>query len=112
MKTHFMGVIFTNHAIDRLYHRGITQSDAYYTFCHPDGQSHGSTSGSYRYYKDYNGQRIEVIAKKNDEGKWVILSAWSKVVGTGKSLFPKQESLWFLLLKFFWKKIFPIRNKK
>lgn len=95
-----MGTIFTDHAIQRLYERGIAQSDAWYTLRHPDKQLRGSTPGSYKFYKDYGKQRIEVVAKQNEKGEWVILSCWSKFVGTGKPIFPKRENfLWTLTKK-------------
>lgn len=93
MKTYFMGVVFTNHAINRLYNRGITQSDAWYTLKHPDSYLPGKTAGSRKFYKDYGKQRIEVIAKQNEKGEWVVLSCWSKYKGTGKPIFPRKESL-------------------
>jgi hypothetical protein len=109
MQTYFMGVIFTDHAIKRLYERGITQSDAWYTFRHPDKQLRGTTSGSYKYYKDYGKQRIEVVVKQNEKGEWVVLSCWSKLMGTGKPIFPQKENFFWSLtkkvLRKFWKAI-------
>ncbi|MBM3209232.1 DUF4258 domain-containing protein [Candidatus Shapirobacteria bacterium] len=99
IKTHFMGLIFTNHAIDRLYERGIAQSDAWYTFSHPDGYLPGSTPGSTKYYKNYGQQRIEVVAKQNEKREWVILSCWSKMVGNGRPMFPHRENLFWALVK-------------
>lgn len=93
MKTRYMNAIFTNHAINRLYNRGITQSDAWYTFQHPDGSLPGKTLGSRKFYKNYGKQRIEVIAKKNEKGEWVILSCWSKLIGDGKPIFRKETFL-------------------
>lgn len=99
MDSRYGGVIWTNHAIKRLYERKITQSDAWYSFQHPDGQLKGKVPGSKRYYKDYGRQRIEVIATQNERKEWVILSCWSKMMGTGKSVFPEKESLPFSLIK-------------
>ena len=91
MKRDFGGVIWTNHAIERLKQRGISQGDAWATFNRPDQSRKGSNkSGSWVYYKTYNvplrdfpdskGQKIEVVAKKNEEGKWIILSVWARPV--------------------------------
>jgi hypothetical protein len=104
-QTNYGGFIFTNHAVDRLYQRGIAQSDAWYTMRHPDGTLPGTTPGSYRYYKDYGNQRIEVVAKLNDRREWVVLSCWSKEIGNGQAIFPKIEPLWKLIVKFFWKRL-------
>ena len=99
MKTRYLNTIFTNHAINRLYNRGITQSDAWYTFQHPDGSLPGKIPGSSKFYKDYGQQRIEIIAKKNEKGEWVILSCWSRLVGNGRSLFSQEEPLLARIIK-------------
>ena len=78
MERKYLNLIFTNHAITRLYSRGISQEKAYETFEDPDGQLPGKIPGSVKFYKSYGEQRIEVIAKKNEQGEWIILSCWSK----------------------------------
>lgn len=99
-----MGAIFTNHALQRMLERGITQSDAWYSFQHPDGQTLGSTPGSMKYFKDYGQQRIEVVATQNEKREWIILSVWSKMMGNNQSVFPHAESFGTTLLKFFRRK--------
>ena len=81
MDNHFGGVIWTNHALDRLKERGISQSDAWATWRRPDQSRPGTNQkGSWVYYKTYGDQKIEVVAKQNEKGEWVILSVWSKPV--------------------------------
>lgn len=99
MKTKYMDLIFTNHAINRLYNRGLTQSDAWYTFRHPDGSLPGQTLGSQKFFKNFGDQRIGVVAKKNEKGEWVALSCWSKYIGNGKPIFPQKENLFWGLTK-------------
>jgi hypothetical protein len=112
MDPRYGGVIWTNHAIQRLRERKITQSDAWYSFQHPDRQLPGKTSGSIRYYKDYGEQRIEVIAKQNEKKEWVILSCWSKILGTGRSIFPKQESVFLTAGKKISRKLWKLIQKR
>lgn len=112
MNNRYGGVIWTNHAIQRLYERGVAQSDAWYTFQHPDSQLRGAASGSLRYFKDYGEQRIEVIAALNEKKEWVILSCWSKLIGTGQPLFLRQENLLWVLTKRILAKIWGKLNKK
>lgn len=96
MDNHFGGVIWTNHALDRLRERGIKQGDAWATWRNPEESKKGSAPGSWIYYRTYNFTRIEVVAKKNEKGQWLILSVWSKkVFGSNK----KPESFWTYLLK-------------
>ena len=99
MNNRYGGIIWTNHALQRLYERGITQSDAWYTFQHPEGQLKGNTPGSYRYYRDYGDQRIEVVAIQNERKQWIIMSCWSKLMGTGKPIFKKQENVFVYIIK-------------
>lgn len=112
METHFMGVIFTNHAIQRLCQRKIAQSDAWYTFQHADKRVPGSSPSAFKFFKDYGQQRFEVVAKQNEKGEWVILSCWSKFVGTGKPLFQKPENFFVFLAKKVLKKFWKIGQKK
>ena len=79
MEKRYLNLIFTNHAINRLYNRGISQEKAYEVFTHPDGQQPGKIPGSVNFYKSYGPQRIELIAKKNDKNEWVVLSSWAKL---------------------------------
>lgn len=80
MDNHFGGVIWTNHALDRLNERGIKQGDAWATWKNPDQSRYGSAQGAWVYYKTYGSTKIEVVAKQNDKKEWVILSVWSKPV--------------------------------
>jgi len=112
MKRLYMNIIFTNHAINRLYNRGITQSDAWYTFQHPDGSAPGKIPGSKKFYKNYGKQRIEVVAKQNEKGEWVILSCWSKLIGDGKPMFSRQEPLLARVIKKGLNKIDKLVRKK
>lgn len=86
-----MNIIFTKHAISRLHNRGITQSDAWYTFQHPDGSLPGKTPGSKKFYKNYGSQRIEVVAKQNKKGEWIILSCWAKQQGNNQPIVKKES---------------------
>ena len=99
MKARYMNAIFTKHAINRLYNQVITQSDAWYAFQHPDGSLPGKTPGSRKFYKNYRKQRIEVVAKQNEKGEWVILSCWSKLIGNGKPIFRKESFLETIIKK-------------
>ena len=78
MHRDYKGVVFTNHALDRLKQRGIKQGDAWATLKRSDQSRRGETSGSWVFYKTYGKKRIEVVAKKNDRRQWVVLSVWSK----------------------------------
>jgi hypothetical protein len=112
MNNRYGGVIWTNHAIQRLYERRITQSDAWYSFQHPDGQLPGTAPCSIKYFKDYGPQRIEVVATRNEKKEWIIISCWSKLIGTGQSIFPKQENLFLVLIERIIKSLWQTISKK
>lgn len=76
----FGGVIWTNHALDRLRERGIKQGDAWATFQRPDESRYASTKGAWVYYKTYGSEKIEVVAKQNERKEWLILTVWSRPV--------------------------------
>lgn len=78
MDNHFGGVIWTNHALERLRQRGVKQGDAWATWRNPEQSRRGTVSGSWVYYRNWNGTQIEVVAKQNEKREWLILSVWSR----------------------------------
>lgn len=80
MDNHYGGVIWTNHALDRLRSRGIKQGDAWATWRRPDQSRKGTVSGSWIYYRTWGNQKIEVVAKQNEKKQWIILSVWSRTL--------------------------------
>lgn len=91
------GVIWTNHALQRLQQRGIKQGDAWATWKNPDQSRYAKSKGAWIYYKTYGNRRIEVVAKQNEKKEWIILSVWSKPANLpvkGKMAKGKQQSLW------------------
>ena len=81
MNKNYGGVIWTDHALQRLRERGISQGDAWATWKSPGQSRYAEAKGAWIYYKTYGNSRIEVVAKKNEKGEWLILSVWSKNVG-------------------------------
>lgn len=100
MDNKFGGVIWTNHALQRLKERNITQSDAWATFRRPEQSRYAKSKGAWVYYKTYGAEKIEVVAKKNEKGEWLILSVWSRPVyiKKGKVKRGKQESIFKMVI--------------
>lgn len=88
MDRNYGGVVWTNHALDRLRERGIKQGDAWATFSNPQQARYAATKGGWVYWRDWGNWRIEVVAKQNERKEWVILSVWSSP--TDK----RQAALW------------------
>lgn len=87
----FGGVIWTNHSLDRLKKRGISQGDAWATLSHPQSSKFAQTKNAWVFYRNYSGYQIEVVATQNEEKKWVVLSVWSKPSQTwSKQIFPSR----------------------
>ena len=78
MDKNYRGIIWTSHAIDRMLERGIKQGDAWATWKRPDSSKFEKTKGVWVYRRSIDLKSIEVVAKKNSKGRWVILSVWSK----------------------------------
>ena len=77
MNRKYRGVIWTKHALDRLAERKIKQGDAWATFNRPDTSRYTKSKDAFVYERSWNDTTIEIVAKKNDKGEWVILSVWS-----------------------------------
>jgi Domain of unknown function (DUF4258) len=80
MERNFGGVIWTNHALERMRERGIKQGDAWATWRNPQESKKGTATGSWVYYRNWNRTQIEVVAKQNEKKEWIILSVWSRPV--------------------------------
>jgi len=96
MDNHFGGVIWTNHALERLRQRGIKQGDAWATWRNPQESKKGTITGSWVYYRNYRSTQIEVVAKQNERKEWLILSVWSRPAIQN---YNKPKSLWSILIK-------------
>lgn len=69
------GIIWTNHALERLNQRGLTKNLAYQTFKDPYKTS-PAKSGALEYIRFFGKSKVTVIAKKNDRDEWLILSCF------------------------------------
>ena len=98
MNSSYKNLIWTDHALSRMRERGVKQSDAYITWKNPQKSRYAKTKLAWVYYKTINNKKIEVVAKKNTRGEWVILSVWSKPV-SGKGV-KKGKSLLSCIYKF------------
>ena len=100
MNKDFGGVIWTNHALQKLKERGIKQGDAWATWRRPDQSRFANNKEAWIYNKTWGDTKIEVVAKKNEKGQWIILSVWSKKVNDKqkKEEEQKKDSIWKKIL--------------
>lgn len=102
MDRNYGGVIWTNHALQRLSERGITQGDAWATWKNPDQSRYAKSRNAWIYYRTYGVTKIEVVAAQNERKEWIILSVWSRSLGdrnTHRVKSHKRTSIWNLLRK-------------
>lgn len=78
MNNRFGGVIWTNHTLERLRERKISQSQAYLAYDRPDNKRYAATKGAWVCTRKVGPQIIEVVASQNERKEWVIMSVWSK----------------------------------
>jgi predicted glutamine amidotransferase len=98
MERNYRGIIFTNHAIERLKERDISQGDAWATFNNPDQSRYAASKGAWIYYKTYKDQKIEVVAKKNEKGEWLVISVWSRPIFKNNKFSKKSSDSFFVHL--------------
>ena len=78
MQNNYKGLIFTNHAFQRMRERRIKQGDVWTTWRKPDQSRYAKNKGAWIYYKTFGRQKIEVVAKQNEKKEWIVISVWSK----------------------------------
>lgn len=77
MASNYYGnLIWTAHALQRLRDRQCSQDLALKTFHSPDRISNGKKWGTQEYKKTSGSHTITLIATKNQDNDWVVLSAW------------------------------------
>src|SRR5690606_35153125 len=96
---HFKGTIWTNHALERLKQRGISQGDAWATWRRPNQSRYASTKDAWVFYRTWSNETIEVVAKQNEKKEWVILSVWSRPVNRKHRAKAKESWLMRLVKK-------------
>ena len=84
MDRHYGGVIWTDHALKRLQERQLSQAEAWATWKRPDNSRWAQGQGAWIYFRTIGSRKLEVVAKKNDRGEWVIISVWSTVTPSVK----------------------------
>lgn len=76
MQREYRNVVFTDHALQRLKKRRITQTAVINAINTPDEQE-TEVDGDCVFKKRWQGRRYHVVAMwLADEGKWLVKSAW------------------------------------
>lgn len=99
------GIIWTNHALDRLKQRGLSQDKALSVFRLPENTHQGKNPGSFEYVKHFDTHRVTLIAKQTERNEWLILSAWVDPPFPGSADARRQKLEWEMKKANWWQKI-------
>ncbi|MDQ3239165.1 MAG: DUF4258 domain-containing protein [bacterium] len=111
-QTYYGNAIWTNHALERIGQRGLTQELVSNAFQYPDNSIPGKQSGTTEYQKRKGKSLITVIAKQNEKREWLILSCWIDPPLAG-SIDIKKKEYWQSYKKAgFWGKFWLILKKQ
>jgi hypothetical protein len=100
MDKNYGGVIWTNHALERLRQRNIKQGDAWSTWKRPESSEYNKSEGVWVYRRNFGNEQIDVVAKQSENGKWLILSVWSK--GKNSYGLRKNKNFYYSVVPLFW----------
>lgn len=76
MKREYKDIIFTNHALQRLRRRRISQAMAAQALQKPD-ERQSEAAGKIRFEKSIQSRKVQVVARYlEDEKQWLVLTAW------------------------------------
>lgn len=109
---YYGGLIWTNHALERLKERGLSQETAWETFRRPDHSFAGKQSGTTEYRKRFGASLVTLIAKPNEKKEWVILSCWVDPPLPGSIDLKKQQDYRNYKKASFWGKLWLVFKKQ
>jgi hypothetical protein len=74
----YKGIILTNHALERMRERGVSEQMVYLTINKPDRSRYADNKRKFIYNKTFGSEMVEVVASKNERREWVVVSVWSR----------------------------------
>lgn len=100
------GIIWTNHALKKLKERGLYQDIALQAFKYPDKTFQGKKEGTFEYQKRVDKSFVTIIATKNENDEWIVISAWIDPPLPGSIDYKKREEYRNYQKASFWGKLF------
>ena len=98
------GVIWTNHAMERLQSRALKQDLAWQAYRYPDSETRRK-DGSVEFLKRFGNHTVTTIAKQNENREWIIISTWVDPPFAGTEDARKKERYHKYRKATFWGKI-------
>jgi len=106
MERIYRGFIFSNHAMDRLDLRSITQDMVVQTLKHPEITKPGDKPTTTKFIKTVNGRRLHVVASYlANQKQWLVISVWvrgenDRVPLVWQLITLPFRALWYVLKKY------------
>lgn len=100
------GLVWTNHALERLKSRGLPQDMAWEAFRNPDKTVAARNPDAKEFRKRFDKANVTVIAKQNEKNEWIILSCWVDPPFPGSVDWKNRENYHKLQKASFWGKMF------
>ncbi len=95
--------IWTNHVVQRLKERKISQALIIQAICDPD-ETEVNKEGGMTYRKKIQNQTVIAVVKKNERGEDVVISGWVNPPNPGTKDFKNKKRYLELQKASFWKK--------
>ncbi len=77
MDKHYQNLIFTDHALDRIKLRTISQHQVQQILTHPEKTFPSHKPDQIKFIRTLNNRTIHVVVKQlADQKKWLIISVW------------------------------------
>jgi hypothetical protein len=93
------GLSWTDHALGRMKERNVSMETAKLVWNNPDSKRYATAKGAWIYNKDWGKEKIEVVAKQDEKGTWVILSVWSRPMVDGGEKTAVRMPWWLKILR-------------
>jgi hypothetical protein len=85
------GLIWTNHALDRLGQRSLPQDLAWQAYRYPDDVQKDNYKNSTTYLKKHEKYLITLIIKENERKELIVVSAWIDPPMLGTADYKKKQ---------------------
>lgn len=102
---HYRGLIFTNHALQRLDERRFPIAMAADTFNQPDASGPAKQPGAVEFRRQFGTSTVTVIAKQNERREWIVLSCWIDPPLPGTKDYKQRQRYHAYRKAGFWRKI-------
>ena len=99
------GLIWTNHALDRLRERGLPQDLAWQAYKYPDTIQNDTHRSSRTYLRKHDKYLITLIVKENERKEHIVVSAWIDPPMKGTGDYEKKQRYIAYKKASFWGKV-------